>query len=206
MVPIMANLVLYTPNYTTASGKRGQGKLQISAKHNFSYYKPYHYCAVLGSDNKSIGNGRDITESCAHEWLTRSRRAVMFADHSKLKPVKCKQRSFGAILSKLRDSLHEDHASCWVGSSGTCFILNEPYMFEQDYIKRLEANGLAGILLPVDISPYCGWWNTLIGALPRTHSFLICDISAKAELDAIARALSEANTPAWNSMEGISHV
>jgi hypothetical protein len=99
-----------------------------------------------------------------------------------------------------------DHPTCWVSSSGAHFILNEPYVYEQDYIKRLEANGLIGILLPVNISPYCGAWNSRQGAMPLTRSFLICDMSNMSELLAINSALSKINPPAWNNVKGISHV
>lgn len=202
----MPNLALYTQKFKNKSGLYVQGMMTVSAVQSFIYYTPYHYAALDVSENPSVIANQHFSESAANEWLTRTRRAIAFADQSKLSPVKCPKRRSGDMIERLQKAMCVDHVTHWQSDKGTQFILNEPYDFEEDYISRLQSQGLTGFQLPIDISPYCGGWDPKQGALPKTRSFLICDSNDYDELEAILEELLKAQPLPWNSLKGVSHV
>jgi hypothetical protein len=203
---MMNNLVIYAPPYINQAGKVVKPRLSVVAENKFTYYKPYHYFASNLSTKQDLRLGRELSESTNNELLARARRVIFFADNSNLKPFKISPKSFSGLLDKARKGMRCDHISCWKSGWGTSFILNEPYVFDEDYTEQLDRLGLAVIELPIDVSPYCGSWNGVLGSKPGTRSFLICDARHSQELEAIVDVLISKRTVPWNSLRGISNV
>lgn len=201
----MPALLIYSPQFKNDSGKVVRFCLEISAANKFGYYKPYPYFASHLSIKPISRLTSDFKESTSNELLARSRRVVIFADTTELQPVKFSKKYYGSLAEKSRKGMHCDHLSYWKSAWGSRFILNEPYWIDEDYVVKLEAQGLAVIELPVNFSPYCGSWNDLAGTQPWTRSFLICNSFDKDELEAINCELKTQISMAWNSTEGISH-
>lgn len=203
---MMNNLVIYATPYINQAGKVVQPRLRILAYNKFTYYKPYHYFASNISNKQIVKLAREFSESTNNELLARARRVIFFADTSKLQPVKYSQKSFLSLVERARKGMRCDHLSYWESKWGVSFILNEPYVVEDNYKEELAKQGLAVIELPIDVSPYCGSWNDTAGTKPGTRSFLICDSLDTQELEAIVNVLVSKRTVPWNSLRGISNV
>lgn len=206
----MPILSIYSPQFKNDSGKVVRFCLEISAVNRFCYYKPYPYFASHLSIKPISRLMVDFKESTANELLTRSRRVLIFADTTELKPVNFSKKYFGSLADRTRKGMHCDHLSYWKSAWGTSFILNEPYRVDADYATKLKAHGLAVIELPTAISPYCGKWNPAPGAKPWSRSFLICDLHDLEELETLLNQCTDVSMeleliPAWNSLEGITH-
>jgi len=96
----------------------------------------------------------------------------------------------------------------WVSRSGAEFLLNEPYVIEDDYRLKLKEAGFSSFQLPINISPYCGMWAKEAGSPPGSRSYLITSSANVEELDFIREQLSRAafSLPAWNDVSGIRYV
>ena len=203
-------LVRYGGPLESALNSKACLQLTIPAKHGVAHYKEYSYFGVHTHKSKQRicrYGSTPYTLSCAHEWLTRDRRCVAFADSSGLKPIR-----HGRKQQKLRDRVHQcihtDHLTSWVSESGGEYLLNEPYFFEGDYQQRLQAEGFSVFQLPINISPYCGKWSKDVGSPPASRSFLITSYENGCELDVIWQQVAEAALalPVWNDVSGIRYV
>lgn len=181
--------------------------ISINAAQPYAFYKPYDYFAVHSSDKPmKLAKHMVHDKSSADEWLTRARRTVLFSDTTRLAPAKFNKVKYGNLIDRAYMAMHCDHVTCWVSPLGTRFILNEPYFYDPNYLPKLRAQGLAGVVVPTDISPYCGYWNPKIGEKPRTTSYLICDLADASELTQLFSNLDLEHIPAWNCVKGINHV
>ena len=181
--------------------------ISINAAQPYAFYKPYDYFAVHSSDKpmklaKYMVHDKPSTD----EWLTRTRRTVLFSDSTGLAPTKFSKGKYSRLIDKIYKAIHCDHVTCWVSPLGTRFILNEPYFYDPNYLLKLKAQGLAGVVVPTDLSPYCGYWYPNIGAKPRTTSYLICDLADASELAQLFSNLDLESIPPWNCVKGINHV
>jgi hypothetical protein len=97
--------------------------------------------------------------------------------------------------------MHVDHVSTWESASSALFILNEPYRYNETEISALEQAGYEVRLVPVNLGPYGGRFDSSADAKPWTTSLLITKKQNLEELESIHHKLSvESETaPAWNA-------
>ena len=185
-------------------------QLIIPAQYSTARYSKYAYFGVHTSESPQRTSpdwSSPLQLSTAHEWLSRDRRCIAFTDSSGLRPIK-----HGLKQEKLRDRVHRcirtDHMTSWVSESGGEYMLNEPYVIEDDYQLKLQAEGFASFQLPINISPYCGLWDATAGSRPGTTSVLITSYENGLELDLISQRLAAAalKLPAWNDVSGVLYV
>lgn len=181
--------------------------ISINASKPYAFYTKYYYGTVNVS-KKPLPLAKHIAhdKSSADEYLTRARRTVLFSDSTGLAPVKFNRAKYGNLNDRSFKAIHCDHVSFWVSPLGTMFILNEPYLDDPNYLLKLSAEGLAGVVVPTDLSPYCGNWNSKIGEKPLTTTYLICDLADTSELTQLFSNLDLEHIPAWNCVKGINHV
>ena len=181
--------------------------ITINAAQQYAFYKPYDYFAVHSSD-KPMPLAKHVTHDkySADEWLTRARRTVIFSIITNLAPNKFSKRKYGSLIDRAYKAIHCDHVTCWVSPLGTRFILNEPYFDDPNYLLKLRERGLVGVVVPTDLSPYCGGWNENLDSKPGTTTYLICDISDASELAQLLSPLGSATIAPWNCVKGINHV
>mgnify|MGYP000244572476 CR=1 FL=1 len=133
------------------------------------------------------------------ETYSRSRRLPAFKTNSHLKEVLDKtsqkhSKICNLIRTKTKGRL--DHTSFW--QLGTmAVVLTEPYNCN---LKDFECDELYVVEIPVNIAPYCGYWDDDPEALPRTKSFLITTQIKKRQLDKIIERLIVASKTqaVWN--------
>lgn len=216
----MPKFNLYAPPYQNQHGKIVQPQVQITAINCYKYYAPYSYFAPNLSEMPFIRAIENSKQSTANDLLARAYRVTLFADSTCFKPVQYNDKQFGNLKDRLYEAGSSEHVSFWKSSLGTKFILNEPYGLESDYLHKLGNQGLIATLIPTNLSPYCGGWNSTPGAEPKTTSYLICDCKNLAELRGLEIALRNAiyirssfnsvspplAIPAWNCMKEIRHV
>ena len=204
------NLVRYAGPLDTSLNSDKFLQLTIPARHPEFHYKAYSYFGVhtRSSPRRKYPAFFDpLKPSTAHEWMTRDRRCVAFVDTSGLTPI-----VHGPYEQPLRDRVHQcirtDHMTSWVSGSGAEFLLNEPYVIEDDYRLKLKENGFSAFQLPINISPYCGMWAKDAGSPPGSRSYLITSSANSDELGSIREKLSSAafSLPAWNDVSGIRYV
>lgn len=216
----MHNFTLYGQPYLV-SGKCIKPYLTIQSLHPYDFYKRYDYFAVnVSTKPMPLAKCTVYNQSSAEEYLTRARRVVLFTDSTCFKPVQYNDKQFGNLADRFYKAGSSDHVSFWKSSLGTKFILNESYSVDPDYRLNLGSQGLIAIIIPTDLSPYCGGWNETSGAKPRTISYLICDYKNLAEVRGLEIAIrnticipSSFNSvspplalPAWNDVKGVQHV
>ena len=183
--------------------------LTVQAQYPSKHYAPYPYSGVHSSPHrakpKSCG---PCSTTTAHDSLTRDRRTIAFADASGLAPQKFVAKHHRSFMEKVEKAVHCDHRSIWRSRNGTLFFLNEPYHGVVDAQQQLHSAGLIAMVVPVDLSPYCGWWDATPGSMPGTRSYLIGEAGDASELGAIIQRLQFAAplAPRWNDVQGIHHV
>lgn len=193
--PYIVGSQLISPNIT------------INAAHPYAFYKTYNYFAVHTSDKPMpLAKHMVHDKSSAEEWLTRARRTVIFSIITNLAPDKFSKGKYGNLIDQAYKAIHCDHVTCWVSPLGTRFILNEPYFDDPNYLLKLRERGLVGVVVPTDLSPYCGSWNSNIGSKPGTTTYLICDIADASELAQLLSTFGSATIAPWNCVKGINHV
>jgi len=181
--------------------------ISIVAARPYEFYKPYVYFAAHSSDKPMNFAKYNIHDKYSgDEWLIRARRTALFSDATNLAPVKFNKFKHGKLLDRVCLAMHCDHLTCWVSPSGTMFILNEPYLNDPNYLIKLRSQELIGVVVPIDLSPYCGGWNPNLGSKPGTVSYLICNISDADELAHLFSRLDLEQIPAWNCTKGVQHV
>ncbi len=175
--------------------------LKIQSLHLYSHYKPYCYAKVnVSTKPMPLSKYSAYDQTSAEEWLTRVRRTVLFADITGLTPTKA---NYSSLTSRANAAMRCDHVTRWVSPWGTQFILNEPYIAEPDFQLKLAEQGLAVVIVPTDLSPYCGLWRPNKGAKPGTTSYLICDIADAEELNHLFNNVNLSLIPAWNCVKGV---
>ena len=180
--------------------------LTISVAQCFQFYKPYDYFAAHTSDKPmKLAKYTVHDKYSGDEWLTRARRTALFSDTTNLAPVKFNKFKHGKLLDRVCLAMHCDHLTFWVSPSETTFVLNEPYLDDPNYLIKLRSLGLIGVVVPTNLSPYCGGWNPNLGSKPGTVSYLICDISDADELAHLFSSFDLEQIPAWNCVKGVNH-
>ena len=176
--------------------------IDTPALHPFSIYVGYIYCATFVSDRPIRPLSAQKSKAHADAWLSVFRRTALFADTTGLKPININKSSSGfkTLDTRVNQCIHCDHVTYWRSPLGSNFILNEPYFIESDYQEKLLGAGLVSIVVPTNLSPYCGKWNPAVGATPGTTSYLICDKAHVLELMQIDSLLTAGllNAPEWN--------
>ena len=196
----MTNFNLYGQPYLD-SGKLIKPYLNIQSLHPYSHYKPYCYATVnVSTKPMPLSKYSAYDQTSAEEWLTRVRRTVLFTDITGLTPTKAK---YSSLTSRANKAMHCDHVTRWTSALGTKFILNEPYIVEPGFQRKLAEQGLAVVIVPTDLSPYCGRWRPNLGDDPGTTSYLICDIADAAELIHLFSNVNLSLIPAWNCVKGV---
>jgi hypothetical protein len=206
MESIMTNFYLYSQPYL-ANGILVKPEILIQSNQPYEHYRNYYYGTVnVSKSAMPLAKRTAHDKSSAEEWLTRARRTVLFSDTTNLTPMKFNRAEYGGISDRSRNAIHCDHMSFWASRSGAKFILNEPYLDDPDYLRKLRAQGLAGVIIPTDLSPYCGGWNENLGSNPGTTTYLICDLADASELQCLFGKLDLSAIPAWNCVKDINHV
>lgn len=149
------------------------------------------------------------TKASNDEWLCRDRRTILFSACAGLLPCNVKpaheklEKGFSTVISDC------DHVSYWQDEMGVPYLLVEPYRdsFTNRELNLLHHAGIVTTEIPINLSPYCGRWDSKIGAMPATRSFLATNIVDKYRLEEIEKNLSEeiATAPAWNDTSKIKH-
>ena len=202
----MSNFNLYGQPYLV-NGILVKPEMLIQSNQPYEHYRNYYYCTVnVSKSPMPLAKRVAHDKSSAEEWLNRARRTVLFSDTANLTPMKFNRAEYGGISDRSRKAIHCDHMSFWASRSGAKFILNEPYFYDHDYLRKLRAQGLAGLIVPTDLSPYCGGWNENLGSKPGTTTYLICDIADAGELECLFGKLDLSAIPAWNRVKDINHV
>jgi hypothetical protein len=215
----MPNLVIYAPPYKNQAGKTIQPSLRVVAANNFKYYEPYHYFASNLSEKPFPSSADGSSKSGADELLVRASRVIEFADSACFRPVKFTLKRFGNLLDRVRAAGSCDHLTFWISSSGTAFILNEPYRTDPKYFLNLGEQGLITRAIPINLGPYGGGWDPTPCAKPKTTSYLICDYRNLDELKGLEICLRNAIykrssynfysdpvlVPAWNCTKEVNH-
>lgn len=205
---------LYSPTFSLPIGSHYY-VINVKAKKPFSFYANYPYFNVYTYKSRQRSTYGKYTPTMAHEWLTRSRRTVLFTDTSLLVPYIFSEIDFRDLHDSARKAMLLDHCSYWKNTSNIPFLMVEPYITdlafkEKSYEANLLKQGLSCIVIPVALSPYCGRWSNLAGALPGTRAFLIADARHNQALNDIAKRLqnfiASGQCPPWNSTGGIQHV
>ena len=191
--------------------------IDLIAKRDFDFYANYRYAKTLVSNKKIPHNNlARYQKSTADQWLSCLRRTVLFSDSVDLIPL----ADFDIFSQDLHDRASNtgslDHTTCWMNSRGVFFILTEPYVVNANFHELLKTNNLVHITVPLNLSPYCGSWDPLLGSSPGTTSYLICDARDFDELKEISKKLTLINSgfihsnsqpvSAWNSLEEINYV
>jgi hypothetical protein len=185
-----------------------QEKITFAPQHSITHYNAYPYFGVHCSSNKhKLLASRPASQQPYTEWLLRARRCALFADVTGLQPVKRSGKKIHQWESNIRAGYSVDHASIWISSTGSVFLLNEPY---QPLLKNptdLKVAGFTHIEIPLNLSPYCGG-GSLDGIAPGTRSYLITSLANHNELVKIEKELHRAAlvAPCWNDMSGVSDV
>ena len=135
------------------------------------------------------------------EWKSRNRRAELFAHVTGLCAVKTQTEKHHKAIELIRGIMHLDHASTWLAPSGALFVLNEPYFYSETDIAALEHAGFQVRIVPVNLAPYGGRFDSAANAEPWTTSILTTRERNREELDAIYGRLKVAaeTAPAWNT-------
>jgi hypothetical protein len=200
------------PNFTIYGQPYYEGRqlinpnITINASRPYAFYKPYNYFEVHSSDKPMpLAKHAAYDKSSADEWLSRARRTVLFSNSTQLAPAKFNRVKYGNMIDRAYKAIHCDHVTCWVSPLGTRFILNEPYFDDPNYLLKLRERGLVGVVVPTDLSAYCGGWNENLGSKPGTTTYLICDISDARELAQLLSTLGSATVAPWNCVKGINH-
>lgn len=202
----MPKFIIYSQPYYVGS-QLINPTITINSAQPYAFYKPYHYFEVHSSEKPMpLAIHAAYDKSSADEWLSRARRTVLFSNSTQLTPAKFNKVKYGKLIDRAYQAMHCDHVSCWVSPLGTRFILNEPYFDDPNYLLKLRERGLVGVVVPTDLSPYCGRWNANIGSKPGTTTYLICDISNTSELTHLFINIDSESIPPWNSVKGINHV
>lgn len=191
--------------------------IDLIAKRDFNFYTNYRYANNLVSSRKIPHNNLTrYQKSTADQWLSCFRRTVLFSDSTDLIPLK----NFDIFSQDLYDrackTLSLDHTTCWMNSRGVFFILTEPYVVNNNFEQLLKVNNLVHIVVPQNLSPYCGSWDEEIGSSPGTTSYLICDVRDLNDLKEISKNLTLINSgfihsnsepvSTWNSLKEINYV
>lgn len=199
----MTNFNLYSQPYLINS-KLIKPYLNIQSLHPYSHYTPYCYATVnVSAKPMSLSKYTAFDHTSAEECLSRVRRTILFADTTGLIPTKA---NYGSLTSRANKAMHCDHVTRWVSPWGLQLILNEPYLDDPDYQLKLKGQGLVGVIVPTNLSPYCGRWRPNIGDKPGTTSYLICDIADAKELNCLFSKLNLSIVPAWNCVKGVQYV
>jgi hypothetical protein len=135
------------------------------------------------------------------EWQCRNRRTALFSNTTGLRAVKTQNKLGGANIEMIKRHMHLDHVSAWCSSSGGLFILNEPYHYSLGQIQGLQQAGYEVRVVPINLAPYNGRFNTAKGAQPETTSILITASSHMDELELVYQELLKAaqTAPDWNT-------
>ena len=182
-------------------------RINIQSANELDYYASYYYCAAYVSTKPLLYEiDRIHSKPSTDENLTRLRRTVQFSDTTKLRPEK-REYSDESLIARAIAARSNDHVSSWRGL-GIDFILNEPYRVDSTYMSELDKQGLVSIVVPANLSPYCGSWDPAVGATPRTTSYLICDKAHVLKLVKIGNLLKAElpNAPEWNDTAKVRHV
>lgn len=134
-------------------------------------------------------------------WRSRNRRVELFAKVTGLRAINIQTEKRHKAIGFIRELMHVDHASTWESASSALFILNEPYRYSDTDISALERADYEVRIVPVNLSPYGGRFDSAANAEPWTTSLLITQGRNLEELKSIyQRLLVEAKTaPAWNT-------
>jgi len=198
----MNNLIINIPLHSKNTGTTGNLSINLKAKNIAKFYQPYPYffLNIIHDKSNVINHGYEI--ETAKEWIARSRRTVLFSDTLNLMPVRHTLKGFRTIFNKVGKITYCDHMSCWISTTGTKFVMIEPYedLVINGCIQMLDKVGLSAIEVPIEFSPYCGRWSSLPGALPWSKCYLICDSKNIDELKVLKEILLLENAPAWNTI------
>lgn len=140
----------------------------------------------------------------APERTARQRRIGLFSKVTGLVPVQLDVES-NVVWKKLNELARAgqlDHVSAWVEADGAMMLLVEPY--ERVIWVAFVAPELVSTEVLTQLAPYCGQFNPAIGAVPGTHSYLLCLSAHDSKLQVIFNKLQKAasTAPAWNSIGG----
>jgi len=133
------------------------------------------------------------------EWICRARRTALFLEVTDLTLIETHSNAHEELIKVIRKQMQIDHLSV-LKRNGELYILNEPYHDHTAGAQALINEGLSVIRVPVNLSPYCGFFSAEKAALPRTTSYLISAKPTMTSTD-IAERLERAVkfAPAWNT-------
>ncbi len=198
------------------NGKIFYPYLNMESRRSFAFYANYRYLTDYASNKKiPVMHYVEYEKTTSNEGLARYRRTVLFSDSSHLMPMPYSSIFFDSLYDRVKKSKSLSHATSWVSLNGTKFILNEPYVVDEYFAELLDEEGLIFITVPLDLSPYCGWWDPLLDGKPRTKSYLICDKKDIRELEYIQIKLEQTRVgfdhpksltpPSWNCLKGVQY-
>jgi len=171
--------------------------------------KHYPIFTVLCSHRQEPLNWNRAPQDVATSWLLRERRAIDFADATKLtlSVGKRNHRRFDDLYSRVRELVKVDHDSFWVSPTGALFLLNELYDSWEENQCIFSQAGLIQIRIPVCLAPW-GGIDYRKGAKPTGRSYLYCDASNNVEMAEIVSRLSTAalTAPSFDDTTGVSYV
>jgi hypothetical protein len=141
------------------------------------------------------------TDPGSTEWQCRIRRTELFGKTTGLRAVKTQAKRRLAEIERIKRHIQLDHVSTWESDSSALFILNETYHYTKAEIAALEQAGYEVRIVPTNLAPYCGRFDSAKGAKPWTTSLLITRRENSDELDSIhLRLLAEEHTASdWNT-------
>lgn len=206
----MNTITLFSRPYRNSQGQLFQSSIQFSALRGSEFYDGYCYGRThVSADPHELQPDRYTHDSSfAEEYLTRSRRSAAFADALRAKPIAEPTEGHRQLLKQVEGCLHADHVTCWILGDDTPFLLVEPYCDDFGRKITLSQLGLLCCTVPQQLSPYCGDWNSALGASPKTTSFLLGFSADQAALTRAEKSLQVGAiwTPRWNATVGIQHV
>lgn len=145
------------------------------------------------------------------EEFARKRRYRLFLAASGMEEVRLLRSDFycwnspkhGRIYDTINDSTEGwlDHVSAWV-LGNTCVLLIEAY--HHNTPEHYQHDQLHCRAVPLEVSPYCGGWDSEKGSLPGSRSVLVTTSLKARHLDQIYENLKDvaASSPEWNYVGG----
>jgi hypothetical protein len=147
------------------------------------------YGSSLSYEDRYINHAPDLLETHA-----RKRRLNLFKSLTGFREVRAKPSFFDRIPRG-----YWDHTSFWSDGSRR-YVLCEPYNPE---LPIGPVGGLAVIILPIEISPYCGGWSADPTSKPGSKSLLFTSSENVCTLKSIHLMMIGASriAPRWNALE-----
>ena len=197
--------VLFSNRRVMQDGMPRRQTIQISANAAWDDYCNYPYIEVGCTTRKQLllAEVGDPVIEC----LIRARRVIQFADAAELKASKLSQRHRN-MVRRIEDhsEVDLDHLSAWLSSDGLPLLMAEPYCrWEAQEIQDLESLNIKAACLPVNCSPYCGGWDPLPAAEPKSVSYVLCEAKVYPRLVELVDRLETLSSfvPQWNDTTGV---